>query len=357
MRSSIERFGPISDDILASIVIVNYKSGVWLSKCLESIKAQTVFDQLETVIVDNESTEESSDGIRCLLSGLPSACLVRHSENLGFCEGNNSGAQIAAGKYLFFLNPDAWLEPDCIERLVTETEKNGAAASTPWVLNYDDNTHQDLGFFGFDIFGLVSPSSPRRETAEIFSASGCACLMNAAAFKLAGMFDNEFFMYVEEVDVSWRIRIAGGKIIGVPAARAHHRGAVNVNPAGGKEVVEFRTSDKKRFYANRNHLLCLLKNCQHFLLLMVFPSLVLLFIEGLVGVILSRRWSFFKHTCLDVLAGCWRLRGHVLAERRYIRAHRKHGDFWMLKFFTFRLNRWGEFKHMLRLGLPVFDPS
>ena len=70
------------------------------------------------------------------------------------------------------------------------------------MLNYLDDTHQDLGFFGFDMFGLCSASAPRRETQEIFSPTGCSYLIDANVFKQVGMFDRRFFMYSEEVDLT-----------------------------------------------------------------------------------------------------------------------------------------------------------
>jgi GT2 family glycosyltransferase len=355
MGNQIERFGHTRDRLLVSVVIVNYNGAGWLTKCLESIKSQTIFSQIETIVVDNQSTDDSVTEARRLLVDFPSACIVQNSENLGFCEGNNGGTRVAAGKYIFFLNPDAWMEADCLERLIAETEKTGATASTPWVLNYQDNTHQDFGFSGFDIFGLCSPLSPQQKTREIFSPTGCSYLIDANTFKQIGMFDGEFFMYSEEVDLSWRVWIAGGKIIGTPLARAHHRGAVNANPAGGTSVVEFRTTDRKRFLTNRNCLLTLLKNGRHIVLLAVFPLLMLLFVEALIGWLLLRRWSFVKATFLDAVRDCWRLRKHIARQRRFIATFRKRSDFWMLRFFHLPLNRWFEIKRLFQFGVPRVD--
>lgn len=355
MESQIERFGHAHNQPLVSIVIVNYNSAGWLAKCLKSIKAQTIFNQIETIVVDNQSRDDSLAEARRLLADFPSACIVQNKENLGFCRGNNTGAHAASGKYIFFLNPDAWIEADCMEYLITETEKAGAVASTPWVLNYTDNTHQDLGFWGFDTFGLCSPSSPRGKTTEIFSPTGCSYLIAANIFKQVGMFDNEFFMYSEEVDLSWRVWIAGKKIIGVPAAHAHHRGAVNANPAGGVEAIEFRTTDQKRFLTNRNCILTLLKNGQHLIVIFVIPLVVLLFLEALAGCLMLRRASFFKAAFLNPMRDCWRLRKHISQQRRFIATFRKRSDFWMLRFFRLPLNRWFEIKRLFQFGLPRVD--
>src|SRR5271157_600070 len=112
MESHIERFGRADGRPLVSIVVLNCNGANWLPKCFESIKAQTILNQIETVMVDNNSTDDSVAVARGLLAELPSACIVRNSENLGFCEGNNSGARAAKGRWLLFLNNDTWLEPD-----------------------------------------------------------------------------------------------------------------------------------------------------------------------------------------------------------------------------------------------------
>ncbi len=115
---------------------------------------------------------------------------------------------------------------------------------------------------------------------------GCAYLIRRELFEALGRFDPEFFMFADEFDLSWRVWISGHRAMAVPSARLHHRGAAQVNPAGGGATVEFRTSDTKRFYANRNSLLVLLKNARHLLLLLVPLQLGLLLLEGLVSLAL-----------------------------------------------------------------------
>jgi hypothetical protein len=143
----------------------------------------------------------------------------------------------------------------------------------------------------------------------------------------------------------------------VPSARLHHRGAANVNPAGGGKVVELRTSDTKRFYANRNNLLVLLKNARNFLLLLVPLQLLFLAAEAVLGLVLVRRASFVRRAYVDAVADCWRLRRHIAAERRRLRLLRRRGDVWMLRFFRLRLNRWDELLRVARLGRPRVAPQ
>lgn len=355
MAALIETFGATGGQPLVSIIVLNCNGANWLPKCFETIRAQTIIGQIETIMVDNHSSDDSVAVARKWFEKFPAATLIRHPENLGFCEGNNSGARAARGRWLLFLNNDTWLEPDCMEKLVAGTEKLGAAASTPLVLNYPDDSFQDFGFYGFDIFGLPSSSAAATHTREIFIAGGCSYLIRADVFNQLGMFDSEYFIYSDDADLSWRVWIAGYKVAGIYEARLHHRGAAGVNPSGGISTLEFRTNDRKRFLTNRNCLLTLLKNGQFLLLLPIIPLLPLLFVESLAGAFILRRWSFAKSSFWSVLIDCWRLRGHVLRERKKIAAFRRHSDFWMLRFFRLRLNRWFEIKRTLKFGLPRVD--
>jgi GT2 family glycosyltransferase len=233
-------------------------------------------------------------------------------------------------------------------------ERAHAGVAGVLVLDYEDNTFQSNGSWRFDLFGhgVSIPSGHAPE--ELFCSHGFSFIRRDLFWRVGG-YDDEFFLYGEEGDLSWRAWIAGDKIVYVPTARIHHRGAAEVNPKGGERIVELRTSDSKRFYANRNHLLILMKNCQHVLLLLLVPALCLLVLESLGGMLLSRRWSFFKRSCLEAVGDCWRLRRHICEQRRSIRTFRKRGDLWMLRFFSWRFGRWQEYKRIFTLGIPIVD--
>jgi hypothetical protein len=90
-------------------------------------------------------------------------------------------------------------------------------------------------------------------------------------------------------------------------------------------------------------------------LLLVPLQLGLLAVEALGMSLLVRRWSFIRRAYLDALFDCWRMRSHILGERRRIREFRRRGDFWMLRFLQPRLNRWREFRRCRRFGMPKVD--
>jgi GT2 family glycosyltransferase len=341
---------------LVSVIVLNYNGARWLERCLNSLRAQTIFDHLEVILADNASSDGSDQLGRRIVEAWPTGVFIQHGQNLGYCEGNNRAAEAARGQFLFVLNNDTWLEPRCLEQLLAEVQRTGAGAAAPLILNYEDDSFQSLGAFGFDLFGLPSTRAFAAETREVLMPEGCAYLVRRELFKELGRFDAEFFMFADELDLSWRVWISGHQAVGVPSAKLHHRGAAQVNPAGGGAAVEFRTSDTKRFYANRNSLLVLLKNARFLLLLLVPLQLGLLLLETIAALVLVRRWSFVRRAYWDAVADCWRLRRQILAERRRIRQFRRRGDLWMLRFLRLRPNRWDEILRWRQFGGPKITP-
>jgi GT2 family glycosyltransferase len=349
--------GPSALDPVLSVIIVNYNGAPWLQRCLDSLHRQTLFDRIEIIVADNASPDGSERLAAGLMGGWPNGRTLQHGANLGYSGGNNRAALQARGRYLFFLNSDTWLEPQCLERLVQEMDAGGAAAAAPLIMEYLNGAIQSVSSRGFDIFGLLSSGGGRLERREIFAAEGCSLLIEREWFRKLGGFDDRFFMYADEYDLCWRLWAAGGRVILAPSARVHHRGAVAVNPRGGERVIEARTSDTKRYYANRNNLVVLLKNSQHLLLLLVPLQLLMLVAEAAFMWAWTGRWSHIRRAYADALADCWRLRPHILAERRRLRGMRRHGDFWMLRFLRGRLNRWRELRRFRRFGMPKVDPK
>ena len=342
---------------LVSVIVLNYNGARWLDRCLNSLRAQTIYDQVEVILADNVSSDGSERLGQQIVEGWPRGVFIQHSTNLGYCEGNNRAAEAARGEYLLFLNNDTWLEPRCLEQLLAEVQRTGAGAAAPLILNYDDDSFQSLGAFGFDLFGLASTRVSATQTRQVLMPEGCAYLIQRELFQELGRFDSVFFMFADELDLSWRVWISGHQAVGVPSAKLHHRGAAQVNPAGGGTAVEFRTSDTKRFYANRNSLLVLLKNAHLLLLLLVPLQLGLLALEAIVSLALIRRWGYLRRAYWDAVADCWRLRQHILAERRRIRQYRRRGDLWMLRFLRWRFNRWQELQRLRQSGMPKVTPG
>jgi GT2 family glycosyltransferase len=342
-------------------VVISNKNGVqWLPRCLESVRAQTIADKIEIIFVDNVSTDDSVPLTRKLLDGFPQATIIENKKDLGFTGGMNTGAFVAKGDSVFLLSNDTWLEEDCLEQLVRVTTEHNADAAQPLVMDYADNTIQTLGADGLDFFGLpsVSPmpeAKARSEITDLFMVAGCGYWVRTEVFKRLGGLDTEHFMFAEETDLSWRVWLGGGKLIRVPAARMHHRGATEFNPAEETKILKSRTSETKRYLANRNNLLMLLKNSQHILLLLIVPHLLMLLAEALVSLVLVRRWSYVRKSYLGAIRDAFGMLNHVRACRRKIKGLRKRGDFAMLRYLRIRPGRWEDIKNVLKLGMPKVD--
>ncbi len=338
---------------LLSVIVLNYNGAEWLTRCIDSLLAQSIVDRMEVIIADNASTDSSPDLARRFADDRPAVSFVDNGSNLGFCAGNNAPARVAKGEFLLFLNNDTWLEPECLTRLMDSIQKTGAVGGAPLILNYSDDSIQSLGAAGFDIFGFYSSHREYPRSAyELMAWSGCSYLIRKDVFFEVGMFDEQFFMYADEWDLSWRLGIAGHQGVVVPDAKLHHRSEANVNSAGGEQISEFKTSVTKRYYANRNNLLTVLKNAQHILLLLAVFQIVYLFFESVLWSVLSGNSKLFTTGYLKAMADCWRLRSHVRSQRREIARFRVRSDWWMLRFFRIRLNRWDEIGKVFKKGLP-----
>ena len=337
---------------LVSVIILNYNGSKWLERCLESLKAQTIFSQLEVILADNRSADGSDLLAVRLIEGWNNGRFIQNGANLGFCEGNNRPAAQARGEFLFFLNNDTWLEPGCMEMLVGEVRARGAQGGGPLVLNYADDSFQSLGAEGFDVFGLPSPLRPWSHVQPVLMPEGCAFLIERRVFVEIGGFNADFFMYADEYDLAVRAWIAGHRLVAVPAARLHHRGAANVNPKGAGAVEEFRTSAQVRFFSNRNCLLLWLQNAQHLFFVVAFLQVAMLFLESLIALVLIRDVKFVKKAYYAAVADCWRLRSNIFTTRKRVARYRRRGDGWMLRFLGWRLSRWQQFQMVRAMGIP-----
>lgn len=333
---------------LVSVVAVNYNCKNWLDRFFRSLRAQTIFDRVEVIIVDNTSSDGSAEICEREMASWPNGVFLQTGGNYGFGGGSNRGAKIARGKYLYFLNPDVWLEPDCLEELAGRAEETKSKIACALLLDYDSGNVQGEGMPGFDIFGCMTPPRVRERIVHPFAV--CAFFfMERGLFEKLGGFDGEFFLYGEETDLSWRGWISGEPISLIRSARIHHQGA-----SSGDRAVENRTNESKRFYANRNQLLGLLKNARCLLLVLALNQLALIAVEAAVGALLARRFSFVRWSLFKPVAECWRLRGHILAEREKIHRFRKHGDLWILRrFFRFGFGRWIDVKRLFKSGVVI----
>lgn len=223
---------PTVENPLISVLVLNWNGNtLWqgrpvLERCLESLAGQT-FRDFEVLVADNASTDGSVDSLEAAWPGLR---LLRFEQNLGFSKGNNRAAAQARGRWLAFLNNDAFPRPAWLAALATAIERHpqGAFFASCLVNAGDPCTIQAAG----DVLHTSGYAWPRRsgtplaslppDLQEVFSASGAAVLYERQAFLDAGGFDEDFGSHLEDVDLGFRLRLRGQRCWLVPQAVVEH---------------------------------------------------------------------------------------------------------------------------------------
>jgi GT2 family glycosyltransferase len=337
-------------DPLVSIICVCHDNKKWFERYFQSLREQTILNRLEIIMVDNFSADGSPDMLSREISTFPHAALVQTGGDYGYGVGCNRGAAIARGKYLFFVNPDIWFEADCLQQLVDHAERSTAKIFTLTEYPYNGGAQQGVaysrGAAGFDIFGCLLPPRSNEKPEPIF-AVGSFYFIRKELFDRLGGFDSQFFLYNEELDLSWRALIAGENIESIPQARLHHASIGNANS-------QPQTKESRRFYTNRSQILSILKNAQGLLLLASLTFLALITAEAIAGALAARRLSFVYWSLLKPLKDCWRLRVYLLGQRRQIKAYRKRGDWWFIRYFLrFGFQHWTDIKRFIKPGINI----
>ncbi len=251
--------------IQTSVVIVTYNNRDDIDACLGSLRTHS--PDAEIIVVDNLSSDGTLDHIR---QQYPRVRAVSAGRNGGFGAGNNIGARLATGTRLVFLNPDtevkgAWLAP-----LIAALEDDSSVGLvTPTVLlkgtaNRVNACGNDVHLTGLAFCAGLHHAAPPRSTPArpVAAISGAAFAIRRELWEQLGGFDERFFMYLEDTDLSLRARRLGYTILHVPASRVWHDYRVSVSAA-------------KLYHLERNRLLMLHKNLSPATLVLLSPALAL----------------------------------------------------------------------------------
>jgi GT2 family glycosyltransferase len=213
-----------------SVVIVNWNSKEHLSACLTSLQAQS-YSELEVIVVDNGSHDGSAE---LVTSDFPRVKLVQTGENLGFAEGCNRGLAVATGEWVAMLNNDAVAEPEWASALMREAGRvDESVGSLQSLMVYFDrpevvnSTGIELKWNGSGADRSEgAPRSQCSQPAEIFCpTAGAAAYRRSMLDRIRleeGVFDRTYFMYLEDLDLGWRARLAGYTARYVPDSVVRH---------------------------------------------------------------------------------------------------------------------------------------
>lgn len=294
-----------------SVVILNYNGKQWLEKFLPIVQ-ETDYPELSIVVADNGSTDDS---LHFLHTHFPSIETITLEKNYGFADGYNHALTQVESEYYVLLNSDVSVTPNWLDPLIELMERDQSiAACQPKIKSFNETEYFEyagasggwLDILGYPfcrgrIFSITEKDNGQYDnTQEIFWASGAALVIRGRLFHSIGGFDPAFFAHAEEIDLCWRLKRAGYKIMVRPRSIVYHVGGGTLN----------YNTPQKTYLNFRNTLYTILKNESISKLLWLIPlRLSMDFLAGLlfltqgkwlhVRAIVKAHWSFFpniRHT-------------------------------------------------------------
>lgn len=300
----------LSEQPLIDVVIPNYNGIAYLETCLASLARQS-YSNIRIIVVDNGSSDGSAVFIR---TNFPDTSLVLLDENKGFSAAVNIGIKTGESPMVFLLNNDTELAPDCLEELVQAAAEHDDAFFAPKMLSYRERHLLDgagegflRGGVGYRL-GTMEPDNPvYGESRQVFGACGGAALYRRSMLRQTGLFDEDFFAYLEDVDLNFRANRAGFTCRYVPSALVYHIGSAT----SGSRINPFTIR-----LSTRNNLYLLLKNYPVSFFLRFMPAIIVYQFFWFIFVVKKRQFRAY----ISGLINFFQNLSAVLKKRRYIQS-------------------------------------
>ncbi len=313
-----------------SVIIVTYNSMRYLPDFIDSIFEQSYFNDYKLTpdifIVDNASTDGT---IKFIQDHYPTIHLLRNMNNIGLPRAWNQAIKITQGEYILIMNPDLILHKDFIKIALKTMQNDQTVASVGGKLyqlklvTFDSdinsavlektNILDSCGLQAFRDRSFVERGAGEidrdqyNQTQEIFGISGACVLYRRQALEQIKYnneyFDEDFFLYKEDIDMAWRLRLAGWSAIYNPQAIAyHHRRARSLKKRSLLKVIKYRRYKENfvNFYSYRNHLLLLRKNIIYKNFFLHFIFIFFYELKKFLYVLLLEN-STLRHTLKDLI--------------------------------------------------------
>jgi len=308
-----------------SVVIPNWNGGGYIGRCLDCVLGQT-YRPMEVIVVDNGSTDGSDEV--ALGYGVE---LIRSEYNRGFAWAMNRGIERSRGEYVLSLNNDVFPEEDFVELLVGALDAHPEAGSAVGrTLRPGTGELMHTGVLLRRRIGVRNVEEPERG-GFVFGGGGAAVMYRREMLedvKLDGeFFDESFFSFWEDLDLSWRAQLYGWRCVYVPEAVAYHVGSASL---GGR--MRFR--DKPPYFQRhivKNRYLTMTKNLSLGLILALLPCLVAAELAswGYMVLAMPRRLPWLVGGVVDYFAELPR----ALRRRKVVQARRRVSDSYMYRWF------------------------
>jgi len=314
---------------LVSVIIVNFNGKRFLQDCLSSLFRQT-HSPFEVILVDNASHDGSVEFVR---DHFPQVRILVEKVNLGFAGGSNAGIREAHGEFILTLNNDTITDPCFIENLVRPMTSDSHLGMCASKMVFPNGRINSTGICisrsgaAWDRGGGEPDDGQYEEEDEVLGPCAGAALYRRTMLDEIGFFDEDFFLFMEDVDLAFRARLAGWKCMYVPTARVVH---VHGGTAGYMSEISV-------YYGNRNLIWYVIKN---------FPSMTLLFsLPWIIGrncgvipyYVLSGKGFTIIRAKSDALKGL----PHMIRKRRSVqkKVHRSMIDKWIHTWSGFHRKR------------------
>lgn len=247
-----------------SIIVVNWNTKDLLLGCLRSIYDTTTDLNMEVIVVDNGSLDGSSKAAK---KNFPQIKLIENTENKGFAKANNQAILAASGRYILLLNSDAMLTDGSLNKLVTFMDQTPAAgAAACQYLNRDGSKQNSFDNFptlatellNKSLLKILFPGKyPSKKKAyhkplEVESVIGACMIVRVETLKQVGVFDEDYFFFLEETDWCFRMHQAGWKIYHLPHINVYHLQGQSKEKNPSKAWIEYYRSSYVFFKKHRS---------------------------------------------------------------------------------------------------------
>lgn len=330
---------------LCSIVIVSYQGRSLLERFLPSI-ANLEYPNYEVIIVDNASTDGSEEFIK---NKYPQFKVIENKENSGTAEGSNIGAREAKGDYIFWLSNDMELEPLMLNYMIEKAEldkkigictcKMRRITEQGDKINIIDSVGGDIDIFSFPYMRGVNQEDRGQwdNSNGVFFSFGGAMLIKREVFDKTGGYDERTFTLGDDIDLSWRARLLGYRVVVEPKAVLYHRVSATLG-------IKFGRS-QKRFMSERNALMMLIKNYSPLALAGILPIYFLILFGEITFFLLIGKLALVKSGANALIWNIENLK-ETLRRRSKIQGKRAALDSQIIKYMkkkSYKINIFFEF--------------
>ena len=317
-----------------SIIVLNYNAKPYILKCLKSLeKINYPKGKYEIVLVDNAYTDGSKELVK---KNFPKLKIITNWKNLGFSTGNNVALKSLKSDYYIILNPDTYVDKNWLINLVKVAKSDKSIGiCTSKILTMDDKNKINYAGGIINFLGFAWPRGFNQRDMQNFDkveetafASGASMLIKKEVLDKVGYLDDDYFIYHEDADYSWRARLFGYKVVYVPSSIVYHKHEGTV----GNEFKRIR----KFYYLERNRLQTLIKNYSLKSLIVISPMLAFTEISITLYFMIVFKSAMKIATYMDIVKNFRKL----MLKRAIIQHKRIVNDMKIIEHFTFSMPKY-----------------